>query len=359
MRGFGQLVICQIKLLTRNTGYLVGSFGIALISMVVFGSLFGSDSSSQFSMGFVDEDKSPFSQQLAQSLKGSDAFNLMEGDRDSELASLRDGKRRLVMVVGPGFSQDLAQRQATLQVYYDRGNLVAAATANAAVRAIVENLNQAITGTVGPIKVVEEGITAKRLRNIDFLTPGLVGMMIMWANMFVGVGLITWRERGVLKRLGVTPLRPFNLIASQITAHLAFSFLQAALLLALGIAIYGVTIEGSYLLLALTIGMGSLSMLGVGYVIGSFIRNSESANSVSMLVSFPMMFLGGSFFPLDTAPGFFQPLIQALPLTYLNHALRQVVNDGAGIAAVQTDLLVLLGWMVACLIVSTRVFRWQ
>ena len=99
-------------------------------------------------------------------------------------------------------------------------------------------------------------------------------------------------------------------------------------------------------------------MLAIGFAIGSFVKKPETANSVVLLVSFPMMFLGGSYFNVNGAPSFLQPLIHAMPLYYLNDALRQVINYGAGWSAIQTSVLVLLAWIVASMLLVWRAFKW-
>ena len=71
-----------------------------------------------------------------------------------------------------------------------------------------------------------------------------------------------------------------------------------------------------------------------------------------------MMFLGGSYFNVNGSPDFVQPIIHAMPLYYLNEELRQVILYGAGWAAIQTGILVLLAWILASLLVTWRAFRW-
>lgn len=100
-------------------------------------------------------------------------------------------------------------------------------------------------------------------------------------------------------------------------------------------------------------------MMALGFVAGSFSRTPEAAQAVTFLISFPMMFLGGSYFPTDSAPAFLSPVIRALPLTYLNDALRQIINNGANLAGISSDLMVLAAWAVAALLLSTRAFRWS
>ncbi len=115
----------------------------------------------------------------------------------------------------------------------------------------------------------------------------------------------------------------------------------------------------SWLALGLIVTLGALAMLSLGFVIGSFARNAEVAASLTFLISFPMMFLGGSYFPTESAPAFLAPIIRILPLSYLNDALRQVINNGADLAALRTDALALAVWMVAALLLSFRAFRWE
>ncbi len=80
---------------------------------------------------------------------------------------------------------------------------------------------------------------------------------------------------------------------------------------------------------------------------------------VLQLVQFPMMFLSGIFFPLSMMPSFMKPVTSAMPLTYLGDALRQVMVNGTAFVPLSVDIAVLTGWLVACLAISARFFRWQ
>ena len=360
LRNFTALTLTQMRLLVRNRVTVVTSLGIGLISMLLFGSLFGTEGSDQLRLGIVDEDRQAASAQLVESLKSSEALDIVEGERDGELRALEAGNRRAVLVIGAGFQAGLAARDATIQAFYDKSNPVTAAIARSAIQNIVAGLNRSLRASgPDPITLEESEVEAERLRVIDFMTPGLIGMVIMWANLFVGTRLVEWRQKGVLRRLAVTGLRPIELLTSQAAAHLLFSLGQVIVLLLTAFAVFRVTVKGNYGLLAFVVIVGTLCMLAVGYLLGSVPRDADSAAGVTMLVSFPMMFLGGSYFPTDGAPDFLQPLIQALPLTYLNHALRTVMMSGGGFSDMQLDLLVLAGWTVGALIVATRLLKWD
>jgi ABC-2 type transport system permease protein len=195
---------------------------------------------------------------------------------------------------------------------------------------------------------------------IDFLTPGQAGLILLWGALFGGVAFLTgWRELGILRRLGVTPLRPAVLIVSQGASLALVSLVQVAIVFLVGRLAFGVTIHGNYLLLAITLILGIICMLALGYIIGSFLHTLTSASAVANLVTFPMMFLGGSWFPSDSAPAFLQPVIRVIPLTHLNDALRAIVNRGEGLGEIWWNWLVLAVWGAAGYVVSLRVFRWQ
>jgi ABC-2 type transport system permease protein len=358
VRSFSALLLASLTMLRRNRVLLITSLGLALISIFVFGWLFGSGGSARLRLGLVDQDGSPLSAQLASQLGANDSISLHTGSQDDELAALRAGNRDAVLVIVPGFAADLASGHAALAVYYDQSNPVTQATARAAIQSIVAGINARSTGRSLPVSLDEQAVSVRTLRQIDWLTPGMLGMLVMWANLSVGVVLVGWRKQGVLRRLAATPLRPSVLIATQILARVLLSVAQGAVLVGVAIAVFGVQIVGSVATLALVVVLGSLAMLSVGFVIGSFARSQEVAQTLSFLISFPMMFLSGSYFPTAGAPDFLQPVIKALPLSYLNEALRAVMNNGADVAAVQTDLMVLAAWMVVALIVSIRAFRW-
>ena len=159
--------------------------------------------------------------------------------------------------------------------------------------------------------------------------------------------------------LAATPLRPATLISAQMVARLVLSVAQAAVLLAVAMLFFKVQVYGNWGALSLVIVVGALSMMAIGFIVGSFARSEEVAQSIVFLISFPMMFLCGSYFSVAGAPSFLQPVINFLPLTHLNDALRQVINNGASLAAIQSDVLILLAWTVVGLILATRAFRWS
>ncbi len=352
------LLRTNFTMLTRQRGLIISSLGLAIISMLIFGFLFGGNGSTKTVIGVVDQDHSTISAQIVSQLQKSDALKIYTGQSNEEQQAMKDGQRDAVIIIPSDFGNKLIVGGAHLQVFYDQSNPVTAATTQLTVNAVVDGINSAATRQPGPVTLDQQAVSVKNLRAVDYITPGMLGMLLMWANLAVGVQLVEWRAQGITKRLAATPLKPLAMISALVVARLLLSILQAAILLALAIWVFNVHIYGNIVLLALLVSLGALTLLSLGFAFASFVKKTEAANSILLLVSFPMMFLGGSYFNVNGAPGFIQPLIHAMPLYYLNEALRQVINNGAGWSAIQTGVLVMIAWIVASMLIVWRAFKW-
>jgi ABC-2 type transport system permease protein len=359
LRRWTTLTGIQTKLLLLDHASLISNLTLAIASMVVFGLLLGGDRAAAAPICVIDADGSPAAARVASAFRASDLVGSSQCGQGREMELLKAGRLAAVVLLPAGFGRDLEAGQTTARVFYDATDPARGAQARSAVAAVIGGVNRSVTDAAEPIRLLDSGVDHRPIRQIDWLTPGMVGLLVMLINLVVGATLILWRDRGVLKRLAVTPLRPLTLILSQITARLIFSLLQIALLLAIAWLLFGVEVAGSYVDLALVVAAGTLAMLAFGFVIAAFVPKVESAQAVTSLVGFPMMLLGGSYFAFDNAPSYLRLLIDAMPLTYLNHALREVMLYGNGAEAVTRDLLVLMAWMVGSLVVATRAFRWE
>jgi ABC-2 type transport system permease protein len=352
------LVRTNFVMLMRQRALIISSLGVAIISIVIFGALFGGNNSTKTVLGLVDQDHSSISARFIADLKKSDALSIYTGTDDVEQQELKDGHRNAVVIIPAGFGKQIVEGGAHLQVFYDQSNPISTAATQLTVQAIVDNMNRAVTHQPGPVTLEQQAVTTKDVRTIDFMTPGMLGMLLMWANLAVGVQMVNWRQLGVTRRLAATPLTPLTMIAGQVVARLLLSLLQGVVLLVLASLLFHVGINGNLGLLFLMVTLGSLTMLALGFAIASFVKKPEAAQSIQLLISFPMMFLGGSYFPVNGAPDFIQPLIHAMPLYYLNDALRQIMLNGADWSAIQTSVLILLAWIVAAMLVVWRSFKW-
>jgi ABC transporter DrrB family efflux protein len=197
-------------------------------------------------------------------------------------------------------------------------------------------------------------------RYIDFLIPGLLGLNLLGTGMWgVGFPVATARQQKLLKRLIATPMRRRDYLMSLMLARLVWLALEVIAVLGFGMLAFGVAVRGSWLGLVLVILIGALAFSALGLLVASRARTIEAVSGLMNFVMLPMWLLSGSFFSAERFPGFMQPFVQALPLTVVNNALRAIMNEGAGLAAMFVPLLILGAWMVAGFVAALRLFRWE
>jgi ABC-2 type transport system permease protein len=141
--------------------------------------------------------------------------------------------------------------------------------------------------------------------------------------------------------------------------RLLIAMVQAVIILGVGVAAFGVKISGPFPLSIVFIVLGAVAFLALGYVVASFASTEDAANGMTSVIQFPMMFLSGTFFPINQMPDVLQGVARVIPLTYLSDALRQVMVGGAAFAPLWLCFVVLLAWLVVCFGIAARKFRWQ
>jgi ABC-2 type transport system permease protein len=187
-----------------------------------------------------------------------------------------------------------------------------------------------------------------------------MGMNLMGGGMWgVGFVLVDMRIRKLLKRLVATPMRRGDFLLSIFTARLVFLLPDMLLLLLVGTYGFGVPVRGSLVVLALVILVGAFCFAGVGLVCASRAEKLETVTGLMNLVMLPQWLLSGTFFSAERFPDAAQPFIQALPLTQLNNALREVMLYDQGLDTMGWRLLVLAAWGGATFFLGLKWFRWR
>jgi ABC-type multidrug transport system permease subunit len=122
---------------------------------------------------------------------------------------------------------------------------------------------------------------------------------------------------------------------------------------------FDVGVRGSLGALALLTVVGAFSFAGLGLLVASRAKTVEAVSGLMNLVMLPMWILSGTFFSYARFPEAMQPVVQALPLTALNDALRGVMIDGASLTRVAVPLGVVVAWGVVSFTVALKIFRWR
>lgn len=354
------LTIANLRSFVRDRAALFWTLAFPLIFVFMFGSIF-SGGNNQRTIGFADLDGTGPSGQLAAALRSIDGVELADGSEEDLLARMRKGEMSAVIVVPTGYAESVAAKAAPaiVTVYTDPSQSAADGATRQLVGFVLAAVNQAASGQPPAVIPTFESVQTNDLTFISYLVPSILGMSLMQTGVFAAIPLVADRQKLILKRLQATPLRRWQLVGSNVLVRLVIAVVQTAIVVGAGSLLFGVQIVGSWPLIAALIVLGSLAFIALGYVIASFAATEDAANGMTSAVQFPLMFLSGTFFPIDAMPDALQTVARALPLTYLGDGLRQVMVDGTPFAPLWVCFAFLGVWLVACFGIAARYFKWQ
>lgn len=360
MSAFRALTLNVVRSSLRNRIALFFTLGIAVLFMVIFGELFGGNTF-KVTFAVVDRDGSARSQQFISALGGIEGVTI---DRESDATARNDLKNNnvdLVLEIPRGFEAALGSAGAPVTLRILQGSQTSTA-ASIGEELVAPALRRVLPVQAPPPVSIAAPQTASQnhITAIDYFLPAMLAYIILQSGInYVAIGLADLRARKVLRRLRATPLRPAQILGAQIVGGALTVVLQMVVLIVVGVTLFQAKTYGSWLVAAVPMILGTAAFVGIGFLLTSAARTSESARGLSSFVAFPMMFLSGIFFPITTLPGWLQTTVHVLPLTWLTDALHRVMNDGVGLSAIGLDCLVLAGWAVLTFAVATWRFRWD
>jgi len=350
----------------RDRAAVFWTFAFPILFVVLFGSIFSSSGPTSFKVGWVDLDGSPAVAQLHSGFAGIGLLKLSDGTQEASLEQMRKGDLDAVLVVPSGTGQALIGGVAgttgspvSLVLYTDPSRQTQSQTITQVVSQMVSSANVAMSGRPPVLALQVSTIQTQTLGAAAYFVPSILAMALMQLGIFAAIPLVNQREKLILKRLGATPLPRWTLVSSNIILRLLIALVQTVLIIGLGVQLFGVQIASTLALAFGFVVLGSIAFISMGYVIASYAKTEESANALTSIVQFPLMFLSGIFIPIAFMPAFLQPVAALMPLTYLADALRQTMVGGVPYAPLWVDALVLAVWLVASFAISARYFRWE
>ena len=219
---------------------------------------------------------------------------------------------------------------------------------------------QTASGRIDPVGVESAELREPGARYIDFLIPGLLGLNLMGTGMWgVGFSIATARMQKLLKRLVATPMRKSEYLLSHVLSRLVFLVLEVVVLVTFGWWVFDVAVRGSLVALGVLSLLGALVFSALGLLAASRAQTIEGVSGLMNLIMVPMWVLSGVFFSVERFPDSVQPIVQGLPLTALNDALRAVINEGRSLASQGHEIAILVAWGIASFALALYIFKWR
>jgi ABC-2 type transport system permease protein len=190
------------------------------------------------------------------------------------------------------------------------------------------------------------------------IVPGLVGTILtMTMLIFTALSVTREIERGTMENLLSMPIKPIEVMFGKIIPYVLVGFIQASLIVSIGVLLFGVPVQGSLIMLALLSTLFITTNLSIGYTFSTIVQNQLQAMQLSMMFFLPSILLSGFMFPFAGMPVWAQYLGEGLPLTHYVRIVRAIMLKGATLQNVQYDTLALLALMLLAMTIAVTRFR--
>jgi ABC-2 type transport system permease protein len=190
------------------------------------------------------------------------------------------------------------------------------------------------------------------------IVPGLVGTILtMTMLIFTALSVTREIERGTMESLLSMPIKPIEVMFGKIVPYVLVGFIQAALIIGIGVLLFGVPILGNVLMLALLSTLFITTNLSIGYTFSTIVQNQLQAMQLSMMFFLPSILLSGFMFPFAGMPVWAQYLGEGLPLTHYLRIVRAIMLKGATLQNLQYDTIALIALMLLAMTIAVTRFR--
>jgi ABC-2 type transport system permease protein len=190
------------------------------------------------------------------------------------------------------------------------------------------------------------------------IVPGLVGTILtMTMLIFTALSVTREVERGTMENLLAMPIKPVEVMFGKIVPYVLVGFIQAALILGIGVFLFGVPVRGSLVMLALLSTLFITTNLSIGYTFSTIVQNQLQAMQLSMMFFLPSILLSGFMFPFAGMPVWAQYIGEGLPLTHYLRIVRAIMLKGSSLQNLQYDTIALFGLMLLAMTIAVTRFR--
>ncbi len=341
----------------RNKAVMFFVLLFPILLMVLFGFIFSDQDEVQYILPIQNMDGGSHSWNFTQTLNDTGLFEIRLVDTDLDPYDyLLQQKTNTILVIPHGYQaemdQIIIQRFIMGQPNNDTANLTliidpastAAMVKTQMLDSLVGAINKGMAGVPDVIGMDIETTVSDQFKAIDFFAPGIIAMSVMTTALFGTVGMNTeLRQKGILRKLATTPLTRAEWLVTNVLYQFVMGGLSTISIIIVGMILFGLQPQIN-LFLPLFIILNVFAFSGIGMLITRFVKDAESAQAAANAVMFPMMFLSGTFFPLEQMPDFLQTIAGFLPLYYVNEGLRSaMINPDMGVMAFNALVIGVVG----------------
>lgn len=355
----------DVRRLFRDKVAIFFVFVFPLIFLFIFGSIFNGDSGISLRVAMLNESKADFAAQFVKESKDNEVLEI-----DKAVNTLAEAKEKMnrgqleaTIILPPDFGTvkgDDPHPSGQARILYDKNNEQAGQALGAIMSATFDGINKELVPAPEPFTVKTESTATKGLTQFDYTFSGILGFTLLSLGIFGPTTVFPrLKQRGVLRRYHTTTLRVWQYFTGNVISNAIVGLLAVVIMFLAAVLLFDLNMRGNYLILGLVAILGTILMFGIGLALGGWAKNENQAAPLAQLVTLPMMFLSGVFFPTFLMPDLLQDITKFIPLTPIVDSVRLVITEGATLTDLGPQLGVMLGWTAVIYLIAFRVFRWE
>ncbi len=353
----------DVKRLFRDKVAIFFTLVFPLIFLLVFGGLFGRDTNVSFDVAVINKSTSQFAGDFTNQLKDNELFKVDDStDIEKAKEKMNRGELDAAIVLDENFGVVATGSTPSGQavVLYDENNATAAQTLQSVLESIFKDINAKLVPSEVPFTVSIESTATKGLTTFDYIFAGLLGFSLLTLGVFGPTSVYPrLKQKGVLRRYKTTTLKVWQYFMANILSNSVYGLLSVTAMFIVALTLFDLNMRGDYVSLALFVVLSAAVLFGIGLAVGGWAKNENQAAPLANLITFPMMFLSGTFFPRFLMPEWLQNVSSILPLTPVIDGARMIITEGKTVMEIGPQVGLLVVWGIIIYVIAIRTFRWE
>ena len=354
------IAVKDTKTFFRERGTVFWTIAFPILILLLFTAIFGRDIPFHGNIGVIDNDGTDLTKNMTarlnwignSTINGTSLFSVSTyTDRTEAMGDLNASRIRALIIFPKNFTTNLfVGGHANVSMVVDGTNLDVAQLVRSGITAFFTGYYKAMNPSYAePIVVNEEAtVIGQKIGYKENIVPGMLTYPLLFSSMVVSTGAIVYeKEKGTLKKIRASPVRPMGLLAGKTLAALFQTAISILIMSTLAAVLLGPKLNWNIPLLFPVLLLGSVNGIALGLIISCIGRAPQEASNAATTVAIVLQFFTGMYFPIEYLPTYMQDIGKFIPMTYAAQALRDIMIRNATL----TDLWIPLTTLIASAII--------
>ncbi|MEM0075660.1 MAG: ABC transporter permease [Nitrososphaerota archaeon] len=357
-RIFADFTVFRREYLRNKEGFFF-ALVFPVILILLFGAIFSGSGHNSITVYALNEDRGPLGTSFLQTLNQTGAIRVVSVPSNASFPDyLLKHSYSQGILIPSSFSNSIYSRNEANIILYSNPADSSTQIVSGVVNTVAEGFNLRLSNSSSLISISQKSVNESSPSYIDFLIPGLIGFTVLTSPMFSMVNLSAeYKKSKFFKQLSLTPLTKGEWLTSKILWYVILSLVAFILMTATGTFLFGARVQITPWVFPFII-LGSLLFVSLGMLVGTITKSIESAGVIGNIITFPMMFLSGTFFPLSIMPDWLAKLAHIFPLYYIIEGLTStMVYDN--LKSTIFDLAIVAFLCIIISVAAVGAFKWR